>query len=86
MTQSIEKSFLIDPLTTNNAIYSLILIGDFNIDFKNKGARFDKLSEIAFNCGNLISPETCYNLKSLINLFFASKPLFFKKLMSPKMG
>ena len=49
-------------------------MGDFNIDFKNKGAGFDKLSEMcdSFNLTNLIKSETCYtkNDKSLIDFFF----------------
>ena len=58
-------------------------MGDFNIDFKNKGAGFDKLSEMydTFNLTILIKSETCYtkNHKSLIDLFFTSKPLSFQK-------
>ena len=51
---------------------------DFNIDFKNKGAGFDKLSEMfdTFNLTNLIKSETCYtkNHESLIFLLFTNKP------------
>ena len=58
-------------------------MGDFNIDFKKKGAGFDKLSEMydTFNLTNLIISETCYtkNYKSLIDLFFTNKPLSFQK-------
>ena len=58
-------------------------MGDFNIDFKNKGAGFDKLSEMydTFNLTNLIKSETCYtkNHKSLIDLLFTNKPLSFQK-------
>ena len=61
----------------------MILIGDFNANFKNKGAGFDKLSEMCdtFDLTNLIKSETCYtkNHKSL-NLSLS------KKLMSPKLG
>ena len=34
-------------------------MGDFNVDFKNKGAGFDKLSEMfdAFNLTNLINQK-----------------------------
>ena len=50
---------------------------DFSIDFKNKEAGFDKLSEMCdtFNLTNLIKSETCYtkNRKSLIDLFFTNK-------------
>ena len=56
---------------------------DFNIDFKNEGAGFDKLSEMCnnFNLTNLIKSETCYTKthKSLIDLFFTNKPLPFQK-------
>ena len=52
-------------------------------DFKNKGAGFDKLSEMynTFHLRNLIKSETCYtkNHKSLIGLFFTNKPLSFKE-------
>ena len=65
-------------------------MGGFNIDIKNKGAGFDNLSEMydTFNLTILIKSETCYtkNHKSLIDLFFTSKPCLFKKLMSPKLG
>ena len=58
-------------------------MGDFNIDFKKKGAGFDKLNEMydTFNLTNLIISETCYtkNHKSLIDLFFTNKPLSFQK-------
>ena len=58
-------------------------MGDFNIEFKNKGAGFDKLSEMydTFNLTNLIKSETCYtkNHKSLTDLFFRNKPLHFQK-------
>ena len=49
--------------------------------FKNKGAGFDKLSEMYDTSTNLIKSETCYtkNHKSLIDLFFANKPLSFQK-------
>ena len=65
-------------------------MGDFNIDFKNKGAGFDKLSEMcdSFNLTNLIKSETCYtkNDKSLIDFFFSRINLcLFKKLMSRKL-
>ena len=58
-------------------------MGDCNIDFKNKGAGFDKLSEIydTFNLTILIKSETCYtkNHKFLIDLLFTNKPLSFQK-------
>ena len=58
-------------------------MGDFNIDFKNNGAEFDKLSEMcdSFILKNLIKSETCYtkNHKSLIDLFFTNKPLSFQE-------
>ena len=58
-------------------------MGDFNIDFKKKGAGFDKLNEMydPFNLTNSINSETCYtkNHKSLIDLFFTNKPLSFQK-------
>ena len=43
-------------------------MGDFNIDFKKKGAEFDKLNEMydTFNLTNLINSETCYT--KIINL------------------
>ena len=62
---------------------NIILMCDFNIDFKNKGAGFDKLSDMhdTFNLTNLIKSETLYtkNHKSLIDLFFTNKPLPFQK-------
>ena len=58
-------------------------MGDFNIDFKNKEAGFDKLSEMCdtFNLTNFIKSETCFtkNHKSIIDLFFTNKPLSFQK-------
>ena len=58
-------------------------MSDFNIDFKNNGAEFDKLSEMcdSFILKNLIKSETCYtkNHKSLIDLFFTNKPLSFQE-------
>ena len=69
---------------------NIILMDDLDIDFKNKGAEFDKLSEMydTFNLTNLIKSETCYtkNHKSLINLFFTNKPLSFQKNVSPIQG
>ena len=65
-------------------------MGDFNIDFKKKGAGFDKLSEMydTFNLKNLMNSETCYtkNHKSLIDLFFTNKPLSFQKTHVTKTG
>ena len=56
---------------------------DFNIDFTNTAAGFDKLSEMYdnYNLTNLIKSETFYtkNRKSLIDLFFTNKPLSFQK-------
>ena len=50
-------------------------MGDFYTGFKNKGAGFDKLSEMCdtFNLTNLIKPETCYTKyhKSLTDLSFS---------------
>ena len=58
-------------------------MGDFNIDFKNIGAGFDKLSEMydTFNLTNLIKSEACYakNHKSLTDLFLTNKPFSFQK-------
>ena len=56
-------------------------MGDFNIDFKNKGAGFDKLSEMYDTLTNLIKSETCHtkNHRSLIDLLFKNKPLSFQK-------
>ena len=58
-------------------------MGDFNIDFTNKGAGFDKLSDTydTFNLTNLIKSETCYtkNHKSLTDLFVTNKSLPFQK-------
>ena len=57
-------------------------MGDFNIDFRNKGAGFDNLSEMyhIFNLRNLIKSETCYTKDhKLIDLFFTNKPLPFQK-------
>ena len=52
---------------------NIILMGDFNIDFKTKGAGFDKLSKMydIFNLTNLIKSETSYtkNHKSLNEKF-----------------
>ena len=65
-------------------------MGDFNVDFKNKRPRFDKLSEMydTFNLTNLIKLETCYT--KIINLtlicFSQISLCLFKKLMSPKLG
>ena len=58
-------------------------MGDFNIDFKNKGAGFDKLSEMydTFNLTNLIKSETCYtkNHKSHNDFFLQINLCLFKK-------
>ena len=65
-------------------------MSDFNIDFKNNGAEFDKLSEMcdSFILKNLIKSETCYtkNHKSLIDLFFTNKPLSFQETHVTEMG
>ena len=57
-------------------------MGNFNIDFKSKGAGFDKLSKMydIFNLMNLIKSETSYtkNHKSLNELFFTYKSLSFQ--------
>ena len=64
-------------------------MGDFNIDFKNKEAGFDKLSEMCdnFNLTNLIKSETCCtkNHKSLIYFFSQINLCLYKKLMSRKL-
>ena len=62
-------------------------MGDFNVDFKNKGARFDKLSEMC-DTFSLIKSETYYakHHKSLINSFFTNKPLSFQKTHVTKTG
>ena len=64
-------------------------MGDFNIDFKNKGAAFDKLSEMfdTFHLTNLRKSETCYtkNHKSLMICFSQINLYLSKKLMSPKL-
>ena len=64
-------------------------MGDFNVDFKNKEAGFDKLSEMcdSFNLTNLIKSETCYtkNHKSLIYFFSQINLCLYKKLMSRKL-
>ena len=56
-------------------------MGDFNIDFKTKGAGFDKLSKMydIFNLTNLIKSETSdtKNHKSLNELFFTYKSFVF---------
>ena len=59
-------------------------MGDFNIDFRNKGAGFDNLSEMyhIFNLRNLIKSETCYTKNhklslscfSLISFVFSKNP------------
>ena len=58
-------------------------MGDFNIDFKNKEAGFDKLSEMcdSFNLTNLIKSETGYtkNHKSLIDFFSQINLCLYKK-------
>ena len=68
---------------------NIILMGDFNIDFKNKGAGFDKLSEMSdtFNLTNLTKSETCYtkNHKPLIDCLSQINLNLSKKLMSPKL-
>ena len=58
-------------------------MGDFKIDFKNRGAGFYKLNEMCdtFILTNLIKSETCYtkNHKSLIDLFFTKNTFVFSK-------
>ena len=65
-------------------------MADFNIDFKNRGAGFDKLSQMydTFNLTNLIKSETWFtkNHKSLIDLIFTNKPLSFQKTHVTKTG
>ena len=58
-----------------------IIMGDFNIDIKNKGLGYCRLDTFCdhFNVTNLIRTETCLmkNLKSTIDLFFTNKPESF---------
>ena len=70
-------------------------MGYFNINLKNKGAGFDKLSEMyfffffnSFYLTNFIKSETCYtkNHKSLIDLLFTNEPLSFQKTHVTKTG
>ena len=62
-------------------------MGDFNVDFKNKGAQFDKLSEMC-DTFNLIKSETYYakHHKSLTDSFFTNKPLSFQKTYVTETG
>ena len=65
-------------------------MSDFNIDFKNKEAGFDKLSEMynTFNLTNLIKSVTSYtkNHKSLVDLLFIKKLLSSQKIHVTKTG
>ena len=69
---------------------NIILMGDINIVFKNKGVGFDELSEMCdtFNLTNLIKSETCYTKNHKLSLicFSETNLCIFQKLMSPKLG
>ena len=57
---------------------NIIIMGDSNIDIKNKGLGYGKLDNFCdlFNLTNLIHSETCLmkNQKSTIDLFLTNKP------------
>ena len=65
-------------------------MGDFNIDFKNKGAGFHKLGEMydTFNLTNLIKSNTCYTKTYNLSLICFSQIslCLFRKLISSKPG
>ena len=62
---------------------NIIIMGDFNIDIKNKGLGYGKLDTLCdlFNHTNLIHSETCLmkNHNSTIDLFLTNTPKYFFK-------
>ena len=69
---------------------NIIIMGDFNIDIKNKGLGNGKLDTFCdlFDLTNLIHSETCLmkNHKSTIDLFLTNKPKPFFKTHATKTG
>ena len=69
---------------------NIIIMGDFNIDIKNKGLGYGKLDTFCdlFNLTNLIHSETCLmkNHKSTIDLFLTNKPKSFFKTHTTETG
>ena len=67
---------------------NIIIMGNCNIDLKNKGLGYDKLDTFGdlFNLTNLIHSETCLmkNHKSTIDLFLTNKSNKFLRLMQLK--
>ena len=69
---------------------NIIIMGDFNIDIKNKRLGYGKLDTFCdlFNLTNLIHSETCFmkNHKSAIDLFLTNKPKSFFKTYTTETG
>ena len=69
---------------------NIIIMGDFNIDIKNKGLGYGKLDTFydLFNLTNLIHSETCLmkNHKSTIDLFLTNKPKSIFKTHTTETG
>ena len=69
---------------------NILIMGDFNIDIKNKGLGYGKLDTFCdlFNLTNLIHSETCLmkNHKSTIDLFLTNKPISFFKTYTTETG
>ena len=75
---------------------NIIIMGDFNLDIKNKVLGYGKLDTFCdlFNRTNLIPSETCLvknqffyskiNQKSTIDLFLTNKPKSFLRLIQLK--
>ena len=57
-------------------------MGDFNIDRRTKGRKYEKFEDFCslFNLSNLIKTETCFskNHKSTIDLFLTNRPNYFQ--------
>ena len=69
---------------------NIIIMGDFNIDIKNKGLGYGKLDTFydLFNLTNLIHSEICLmkNHKSTIDLFLTNKPKSLFKTHTAETG
>ena len=69
---------------------NIIIMGDFNIDIKNKGSGYGKLDTFwdLLNLTNVIHSKTCLmkNHKSTVDLFLTNKPKSFFKTHATEAG
>ena len=84
------KLFLCSLSKASESLEHFIIMGDFNIDVKNRGVEFDKLDEFCdlFNLTNLITSPTCFTKthKSTIDLILTNKESCFQKTKVTETG